>query len=110
MLDLCAQREVGKEEGRKLAKVLGNIPFVEVSSKHNINVGEAFNLLLGEVEKEEAGEGWGGREGGRGMGRRSNSLVGGEVVEEDFLGLVGGEEAWKEQEQQRQGGGYCTVS
>jgi GTPase SAR1 family protein len=103
MLDLCAEREVGKEERRRLAKLLGNIPFVEVSSKHNINVGEAFGLLLAEVEKEEAGEGWGG---GRGMGRRSNSLVGGEVVEEGFLGAVGGEE----QEQQRQGGGYCVVS
>lgn len=109
MLDLCAQREVGKEEGRKLARALGDIPFVEVSSKHNINVGEAFNLLLGEVDREEVGKGGGGREGGRGIGTRSNSLVGGEGV---FWGEK--EEEWeeqqKEQQRQREQGGYCAVS
>lgn len=109
MLDQCAQRKVGKEEGRKLARALGNIPFIEVSSKHNINAGEAFNLLLAEVEREEMGD-FGGSEGGRGLGR-SASLIGGEGVEGEFLGLVGGEKGWKEKEQQRQGDSYiCVVS
>ncbi|KAM3570561.1 hypothetical protein VYU27_007371 [Nannochloropsis oceanica] len=109
MLDQCAQRKVGKEEGRKLARALGNIPFVEVSSKHNINVGEVFNLLLAEVEREETGE-LGGIEGGRGIGR-SPSLIGGEGVEGEFLGLVGEEKGWKELQLQRWGDGYaCIVS
>jgi len=93
-LDLCAQRQVGKGEGRALARTLG-IPFLEISAKHNVDVERAFRMLLEEVERGEAGEGKG-----------KWSLLGGEEEEQAFLGC----RHERERSWEYDGYGYCVVS
>jgi len=51
MQDAHEQRTVNYSQGLALASELG-IPFIECSSKTGENIGEAFSLLLSEVEKE----------------------------------------------------------
>lgn len=45
------EREVQTNEGRELAKQLGNCPFLETSAKARINVEEAFYEVVREVRK-----------------------------------------------------------
>ena len=47
-------RQVSIEEGKKYAEKI-NCPFLEVSSKDNINIEEIFRLLIIEINKTESG-------------------------------------------------------
>lgn len=51
MIDLDDQRQVAYDEGQALADSR-NIPFIECSSKENINVTEVFTTLIREIERE----------------------------------------------------------
>ncbi|KAJ9142626.1 Rheb small monomeric GTPase RhbA [Pleurostoma richardsiae] len=46
------QRQVSTEEGRKLAEKY-NCAFTEASARYNENVGKAFELLIGQIEKSQ---------------------------------------------------------
>jgi Ras family protein len=46
-------RQISPEEGRELSQKF-DCAWIEVSAKYNENVGEAFELLLSEVEKFQA--------------------------------------------------------
>ena len=48
------QRQVSSEQGKKFADKI-NCPFLEVSSKDNINIEEIFRLLIIEINKTESG-------------------------------------------------------
>ena len=48
------QRQVSVEQGKKFADKI-NCPFLEVSSKDNINIEEIFRLLIIEINKTESG-------------------------------------------------------
>ena len=50
--DLTERREVGKEEGEKIASELG-IKFMETSGRQYINVKETFNVLARDMIKRE---------------------------------------------------------
>lgn len=49
-VDLSGERRVTKAEGEGLAKELGGV-FIESSAKDNTNVGKAFEVLMGEMQK-----------------------------------------------------------
>jgi Ras family protein len=49
--DLSAHREVSEEEGRQLA-VSWSCPFIQTSAKLNLNVGDCFNSLIRQIEKD----------------------------------------------------------
>lgn len=46
------QRQVKLEDGEKMAEKLG-CAFTEASARYNEHVSEAFELLIGEIEKVE---------------------------------------------------------
>ena len=46
------QRQVPVEDGRKLAEQF-NCSFTEASARLNTNVGRAFELMVGEIEKSQ---------------------------------------------------------
>ena len=48
-IDLADQRKISFEEAKQLADNLG-VPYIETSAKHNINVTEAVNMLVRNVE------------------------------------------------------------
>ena len=51
--DLRAQqRQVSQEEGKKLAEELG-CGYTEASARLNENVAKAFELMIGEIEKQQ---------------------------------------------------------
>lgn len=47
--DLVHEREVGTEEGQRLADEWG-VPFLESSAKFNMNVEEVFKRLIAQTE------------------------------------------------------------
>ena len=47
--DLEDDRQVEKEEARKIATELGNIKYFEVSAKSNINIEELFEEIVDQV-------------------------------------------------------------
>ncbi|PRP82116.1 Ras GTPase [Planoprotostelium fungivorum] len=51
--DLFSERKVTTEEGQKLAKDWG-CGFVECSGKHNEYIGDIFNMMVMEIEKESS--------------------------------------------------------
>ena len=53
MLSLIYFRQVRPEDGKALAEEW-NCAFTEASARHNENVGRAFELIIGEVEKQNA--------------------------------------------------------
>jgi len=48
--DLHQQRQVSSEEGKELS-VEWNCQFIESSAKNNENIGQAFNMMIHEIEK-----------------------------------------------------------
>lgn len=53
-LESISYRQVPSKEGKKLAEKI-HCPFIEISSKDNKNIEEAFRLLLIEINKTESG-------------------------------------------------------
>jgi Ras family protein len=53
MYSLIYSRQVRPEDGKALAEEW-NCAFTEASARHNENVGRAFELIIGEVEKQNA--------------------------------------------------------
>lgn len=52
------QRQVTPEEGKELAKEFNNCAFIETSARHDDgNITQAFQLLVGEIEKHENPQG-----------------------------------------------------
>lgn len=46
------QRQVSQDDGRNLAERF-NCAWTEASARYNENVGKAFELLIGEIEKSQ---------------------------------------------------------
>jgi GTPase SAR1 family protein len=49
-IDLAHQRQVSFEEAKQLADQLG-VPYIETSAKNDINISEAYHILVRRVER-----------------------------------------------------------
>lgn len=54
MTDLESERMVSADEGRAVAEEWG-CPYIEVSAKSDVNVGEAFRRLVANIQRQHAG-------------------------------------------------------